>query len=81
MCCCRSVRRYDGDGEPNSDSAACEVYWGQTPIDSKQLLERGQKKLEELIEDIGGPENITEDNFPKSISAATSIRRISASAG
>lgn len=55
----------DGDGEPNTDSSACEVYWGQTPIDSKQLLERGQKKLEELIANIGGPENITEDNFPE----------------
>ena len=55
----------DGDGEPNSDSSSCEVYWGQTPIDSKQLLERGQKKLEELIADIGGPENITDDNFPE----------------
>lgn len=55
----------DGDGEPNSDSPVCEVYWGQTPIDSKVLLERGQKKLEELIKDIGGKENITEDNFPE----------------
>jgi biopolymer transport protein ExbD len=55
----------DGDGEPNPESSACEVYWGQTPIDSKQLLERGQKKLEELIKNIGGPENITEDNFPE----------------
>ena len=55
----------DGDGLPNADSASCEVYWGQTPIDSKQLLERGQKKLEELIEDIGGPENINDDNFPE----------------
>ena len=55
----------DGDGEPNSDSASCEVYWGQTPVDSKELLDRGQKKLEELIADIGGKENITEDNFPE----------------
>ena len=23
----------DGDGEPNADSSACEVYWGQTPVD------------------------------------------------
>ncbi|PQM29072.1 biopolymer transporter ExbD [Sphingopyxis lindanitolerans] len=55
----------DGDGEPNADSSACEVYWGQTPVDSKQLLDLGQKKLEKLIEDIGGVQNITEDNFPE----------------
>ena len=55
----------DGDGEPNADSSACEVYWGQTPVDSKQLLDLGQKKLEKLIADIGGVQNITEDNFPE----------------
>jgi biopolymer transport protein ExbD len=55
----------DGDGEPNADSSSCEVYWGQTPVDSRQLLERGQKKLEKLIEDIGGVQNITEENFPE----------------
>src|SRR3546814_2635811 len=55
----------DGDGQPNPESTACEVYWGQTPVDSRQLLERGQAKLEKLLKDIGGPQNITEDNFPE----------------
>ena len=55
----------DGDGQPDAESTACEVYWGQTPVDSKQLLERGQQKLEKLLEDIGGPQNITEENFPE----------------
>ena len=55
----------DGDGKPNAESSACEVYWGQTPVDSRQLLERGQQKLEKLLEDIGGPQNITEENFPE----------------
>ena len=55
----------DGDGEPNADSSACEVYWGQTLVDSRQLLDLGQKKLEKLLEDIGGPQNITEENFPE----------------
>ncbi|MGB3319343.1 MAG: biopolymer transporter ExbD [Sphingopyxis granuli] len=55
----------DGDGQPNADSASCEVYWGRTPVDSRQLLERGQKKLEDLIEKIGGVQNITEENFPE----------------
>ena len=55
----------DGDGEPDIGSRTCEVYWGQTSVDSKRLLVMGQEKLEKLIEDIGGPENITEDNFPE----------------
>ena len=44
---------------------ACDVYWGTAPVDSSQLLDRGQKTLEKLIEDIGGAENITEENFPE----------------
>jgi len=55
----------DGDGEPNPESTGCEVYWGQTPVDSKELLDKGQKKLEQLLKDIGGPQNITEENFPE----------------
>ena len=55
----------DGDGQPNPESTGCEVYWGQTPVDSKQLLDMGQKKLETLIEEIGGVENVTEENFPE----------------
>ena len=47
------------------DGQRCEVYWGSTPVDSTELLERGQNKLEQLLEDIGGPENVTEDNFPE----------------
>ena len=48
-----------------ANPAACEVYWNQTLVDSGQLLERGQTKLEQLLEEIGGVENITEDNFPE----------------
>ena len=32
---------------------------------SRQLLEKGQAKLEQLLKDIGGPQNITEENFPE----------------
>ena len=55
----------DGDGQPNPESSACEVSWGNTPVDSRELLKRGQDKLEKLIKDIGGVENITEENFPE----------------
>lgn len=44
---------------------SCEVYWGQSPVDSRELLKRGQDKLEKLLKDIGGPQNITEENFPE----------------
>ncbi len=46
-------------------AGGCEVYWGNTPVNSTELLERGQNTLEQLLEDIGGVENITEENFPE----------------
>lgn len=62
-----SVRAPDtnGDGVPDANSTACEVYWGQTLVDSRELLKKGQDKLEQLLKDIGGVQNITEDNFPE----------------
>jgi len=44
---------------------ACEVYWNLTKVDSKELLDRAVKKLEEQIEAVGGVENITEENMPE----------------
>ena len=49
-------------GGPNH---TCEVYWGLTPVNSEELLRRGTDKLTKLLADIGGPENVTEDNFPE----------------
>ena len=43
----------------------CEVYWGQSLVNSEQLLEMGKTKVENLLEEIGGPQNITDDNFPE----------------
>lgn len=48
-----------------ADGTTCEVYWGNTPVDSTELLRRGQETLENLLEEIGGVENITEENFPE----------------
>ncbi len=45
--------------------AVCEVYWGQTLVDSRELLDRGKAKLDQLLIDIGGPQNITDENFPE----------------
>ena len=43
----------------------CEVYWNLTLMDSKALLDRAVKKLEDEIEKVGGAENITEENMPE----------------
>ena len=43
----------------------CEDYWNLTPVTSEQLLDRAVKKLEDLIEDVGGVENVTEENMPE----------------
>ena len=47
---------------PNGE---CEVYWNLTKVDSKELLDRAVKKLEDTIKDVGGVENITEENMPE----------------
>ena len=44
---------------------SCEVYWGLEKLDSKQLLDRAVKKLEDEIKAVGGVNNITEENMPE----------------
>ncbi len=43
----------------------CEVYWNLTKVDSVLLLDRAVEKLEALIKDVGGVENVTEENMPE----------------
>ena len=43
----------------------CEVYWNLTKVNNEELLDRAVKKLEQLIEDVGGVENVTEENMPE----------------
>jgi biopolymer transport protein ExbD len=43
----------------------CEVYWNLTKVSSQELLDRAVKKLEDTIRDVGGVENITEENMPE----------------
>ena len=43
----------------------CEVYWNLTRVTSDELLDRAVKKLEDVIKDVGGVENINEDNMPE----------------
>ena len=49
-------------GGPGS---TCEIYWGMTPVNSEDLLNRAVEKLEAQIAAVGGPENITEENMPE----------------
>ena len=43
----------------------CEVYWNLTKVNNEELLDRAVEKLEKLIKDVGGVENVTEENMPE----------------
>jgi biopolymer transport protein ExbD len=43
----------------------CQVYWGLSKINQKDLLDRAVKKLEDQIKKVGGVQNITEENMPE----------------
>jgi biopolymer transport protein ExbD len=43
----------------------CEVYWNLTKVNNKELLDRAVKKLEDLIKDVGGVQNVNEENMPE----------------
>ena len=49
-----------GDG-----AGGCEVYWGLEKLNSDQLLERAAANQTAEIHQVGGPENITEENMPE----------------
>jgi len=49
----------------NGDGGTCEVYWGLTRVTQKELLDRAVRKLEDTIKDVGGVQNINEDNMPE----------------
>src|SRR4051812_18131785 len=43
-------------GEPDG---TCGVYWNLTKVNSDELLQKAVDKLEKLIQDVGGVENVT----------------------
>ena len=49
----------------NGPGDSCEVYWGLTKVTQKDLLDRAVQKLEKLIKDVGGVQNVNEDNMPE----------------
>ena len=51
-----SIRAVDGQ---------CEVYWGLTRVNSDQLYQRAVTELEQLLERVGGVENVNDENMPE----------------
>jgi len=49
----------------NGPGGTCEVYWNLTKVSQKELLDRAVQKLAKLIKDVGGVQNVTEDNMPE----------------
>jgi biopolymer transport protein ExbD len=49
----------------NGPGGTCEVYWGLTKMNQKDMLDKGVKTLEKLIKDVGGVQNVNEDNMPE----------------
>ena len=49
----------------NGPGGTCEVYWNLTKVTQPELLKRAVDKLEKLIRDVGGVQNVTEDNMPE----------------
>jgi biopolymer transport protein ExbD len=43
----------------------CEVYWNLQKVNSKDLLERAVKKLQDEVNKLGGPTKVTEENMPE----------------
>jgi biopolymer transport protein ExbD len=49
----------------NGPGGTCEVYWLTTRVTQKELLDRAVQKLEKLIKDVGGVQNVNEENMPE----------------
>jgi len=47
---------------PNGD---CRIYVNVTPVDSDELLDLAVKRLESIIENAGGVENLKEEDLPE----------------
>jgi biopolymer transport protein ExbD len=49
----------------NGPGDTCEVYWGVQRVTQEDLLKRAVQKLEKLIKDVGGVQNVNEENMPE----------------
>ena len=48
-----------------NEAGQCEVYWDLTKMTSETLYQRAVTTLEDLLERVGGVENVTEENMPE----------------
>jgi biopolymer transport protein ExbD len=48
-----------------AENGQCEVYWDLQRMTADTLLDRGASTLEAYIREVGGAQNITEDNMPE----------------
>jgi biopolymer transport protein ExbD len=48
-----------------NESGQCEVYWDLTRMTSETLYQRAVTTLEDLLERVGGADNVTEENMPE----------------
>jgi biopolymer transport protein ExbD len=49
----------------NGPGGTCEVYWLMKKVTQKELLDMAVAKLEKLIKDVGGVQNVNEENMPE----------------
>jgi biopolymer transport protein ExbD len=49
----------------NGPGGTCEVYWGVQKVRQQELLDRAVAKLRKLIADVGGVQNVNEENMPE----------------
>ncbi|MEZ5709400.1 MAG: biopolymer transporter ExbD [Blastomonas sp.] len=55
----------DDGFEGASPAGECRVYVNATPVDSDELLDIAVKRLESIIENAGGVENLEADDLPE----------------
>ena len=68
-----SVSATDSEGRSPGDDGftranpggQCRVYWGTTPVNSTELVNRAVDKLKATIEIAGGVENLTAEDIPE----------------
>ena len=48
-----------------AENGECRVYWDVQRVNSEELYNRAVAELEELLERVGGAENVTEENMPE----------------
>lgn len=48
-----------------SEGGRCMVYWNQTPVSSTELYDRAANRMETMVEEAGGAQNMTEDDLPE----------------